>query len=243
MGNGVFLRDWSPGDVVTAADLQELVQAVEFLEGVVRPAGCAVRGGGCRRQDDGPLVWPWGVHVAPGEDGVGVFVRPGRVVLQVDVDGGVRWAELPAGAVRDGLALVEDADAAAEVFTVFLELTGRVVHRGLTGEEFYGPGYPGAEVLPYEVCGVEDAVLRVCCRPVAGALRVWPLARVDLRHGQPVTQLLWGELWATECRGVADEGGGVLWPGEELRRVCAAPLDGVLCGQLADDGALELVLE
>lgn len=229
--------------MVTAADLQELVQAVEFLEGVVRPAGCAVRGGGCRRQDDGPLVWPWGVHVAPGEDGVGVFVRPGRVVLQVDVDGGVRWAELPAGAVRDGLALVEDVDAAAEVFTVFLELTGRVVHRGLTGEEFYGPGYPGAEVLPYEVCGVEDAVLRVCCRPVAGALRVWPLARVDLRHEQPVTQLLWGELWATECRGVADEWGDVLWPGEELRRVCAAPLDGVLCGMVADDGALELVLE
>lgn len=243
MGNSVFLRDWRAGDVVSAADLEELVLAVKSLEAVVQPAGGGVRGGGCRRQDDGPLVWPWGVQAVPGSEGWVVLVQPGRVLVQLDVDGSVRWLELPAEALVDGLAAVGDVPAGAEEFTVYLELTGEVVQRRLTGEEYYGPGYPGAAELPYEVCALEGAALRVCCQPVAGALRVWPLARVNTRHEQPVTQLVWGELWATECRGVAGADGKVLWPGEALRTVVpAVPEGGELCGMVAEDGAFELVL-
>lgn len=228
MNTGVFLRDWQCGDVVTAADLQALADAVAMLESAGSTGGAAP-GGRCRRVTDGPQGWPWQVVAVYGADGYVLRVVRGRVLVGAQVAGGAdgeavlgySFLELPEGAEAE---VVQDY-AGGKQATVWLELTGRVVRRFLTLGEMDAAGlYDGSSfefteeergrTPGHEVTGLEDARLRVTCAPSEEALRVWPLAVVDCGFDQPVTQLQWGDLSALECRGVAVDvaGGGVLWP-------------------------------
>lgn len=229
----MFLRDWQPGDVVSAADMQALVDAVAMLESAADTRGGAKRGAR-RRISDGPQGWPWQVMAVPGEDGIELRVVRGKVLA------GVRWLgpgdgaddgraefsfmELPAD---DGAEVVQDYDDRLAEVTVYLELTGRVERRPLTvGDKIDagvldGDGYDSKQGTGHEVVELADARLRVTCEPVAGALRVWPLAVVNKTYAQPVTQLQWGDLNALECRGIArGDTGELVWPSD---RSAAAP--------------------
>lgn len=275
--NGVFLRDWQPGDVVTADDMQALVDAVAMLEGqAALPAVAArPRGGGVRRVGDGPQGWPWQVYEAGGVLRVvrGEVLTGVRFAAQGDgADDGVyeyAFLGLPDG---DAAEVVQEFDSAADVVTVWLELTGGLVLRALSWDEVLPPGDDRRELMSAEELaaasgyffrGLEGATLRVTCRPVEGALRVWPLAVVTRGHEQPVNQLLWGELSALECRGLATAEGRPVWPTDRSgaaawgTRAHAAGMDvlaavdfsteaevvaGELYGCMDVDGAVELYL-
>ncbi len=231
MNTKAFLRDWQPGDVVTADDMQALADTVAMLESAGHTGGAAP-GGRCRRVPDGPQGWPWQVLALHGEDGYELRVVRGKVLAGMRMAGygeGLgdeevvyTYLELPE---TEGADVVQDYDGTQPVATVYLELTGRVVRRYLTWGDMEDAGLPmnsyggltedaRATETGHEVVTLEDAALRVTCAPAEDALRSWPLAVVNKEHKQPVTQLQWGDLSALECRGVAVdvEGSEVLWP-------------------------------
>lgn len=277
--NAVFLRDWQPGDIVTADDMQALADTVAMLESAGTTGGAAP-GGSCRRVTDGPQGWPWQVVALHGEGQYELRVVPGKVLAGVRMTGfgaglgdevlEYSYLELPAA---EGADVVQDYDATKDVATVYLELTGRVVRRYLTWGDMGDAGFVNnsgmmtdderAEKTGHEVVRLEDAALRVTCAPVDDALRIWPLAVVTKEHKQAVTQLLWGDLSALECRGVADAGGELVWPGDRTQAAAwgeaehaqgmavVAPvefstdverIEGELYGCLDADGALEFYL-
>ena len=265
MNTKVFLKDWQPGDVVTAADLQALADAVALLEAVPPGGGAAAPCGGRYRQEmDGPVGLPWQVYALTGEDGVQLHVVPGKVLCgygqrQVSLNEAEALPEfvtLAADAAR-----VEDFElpAAGGHVVVWLELTGEVHVRRLTGDD----ALTGLPMDGYQHTELAGARLRVTCAPVEAALRVWPLAVYTQGHEQPVTQLLWGDLSALECRGLVDAAGVPVWPadrseaaawGTEAHRdgmALLAPVDfstpketvsGQLSGCLDEDGSMELYL-
>ena len=234
MNTKAFLRDWQPGDIVTAADMQALADTVAMLE-----ADADTRGGverdTRRRISDGPQGWPWQVVALHGEDKYELRVLPGKVLAGVRMAGygaglgdeevAYTYLELPA---TEGADVVQDYDATKDVATVYLELTGRVVRRYLTWGDMKAAGF---YVDPYgmmteaelagktghEVVTLEDATLRVTCAPVDTALRIWPLAVVSKAYAQPVTQLTWGDLSALECRGIARADGKPVWPSDRTQ--------------------------
>lgn len=231
MNTKAFLRDWQPGDIVTADDMQALADTVAMLESA-GPTGGAAPGGSCRRVTDGPQGWPWQVVALHGEDKYELRVVPGKVLAGIRTTGygeglgeeevAYTYLELPA---IEGADVVQDYDATKDAATVYLELTGRVARRYLTWGDMLAAGLMDdpygmitdadkARKTGHEVVTLEDAALRVTCAPVDTALRIWPLAVVNKEHKQPVTQLQWGDLSALECRGVAVDvaGGDVLWP-------------------------------
>lgn len=231
MNTKAFLRDWKPGDIVTAADMQALADTVAMLESAGHTGG-ASPGGRSRRVTDGPQVWPWQVLALHGEDRYELRVVRGKVLAGMRMTGhgeglgeeevAYTYLELPE---TEGADVVQDYDGTQPVATVYLELTGRVVRRYLTWGDMEDEGLPmnsygglteadRATQTGHEVVTLEDAALRVTCAPVDTALRIWPLAVVNKEHKQPVTQLQWGDLSAFECRGVAVDvaGGDVLWP-------------------------------
>lgn len=228
--SGVFVRDWKAGDVVSAADMDELVAAVGMLERVMAgKEGRGVAGGCVQRECDGPVEWPWQVLASPGEAGMELYVMPGRVMVsgcgvwtdEAGVErGGFEYVTLPGNMVR-----VDGFDAGLDVpQVVYLQLRGEVVARHLT----YAEAYPDAELsgdedgtLAAQYTGLRDARLELVCVPVetvltpgADVLRVWPLAIYSPGYEQPVTQLLWGDLSALECRGLVDSWGDVVWPSD-----------------------------
>lgn len=265
MNTKAFLRDWQPGDVVTAADLQALADAVAMLEAAAPGGGAVAREAGqCRVENDGPVGLPWQVYVAPAADGMQLQAVPGRVLCgygmrQItlnEMDSLPDFVTLAADA-----ATVEDFEmpAAGEHVVVWLELTGRTVVRRLTGDD----ATTGLPMDGYQHTELRDASLRLTCKPVDDALRVWPLAVFTPGYEQPVTQLLWGDLSALECRGLVDANGVPVWPArrsdaaawgtDEHRTGMAtlAPVDfstpresvtGTASGCLDEDGALELYL-
>ena len=280
MNTKAFLRDWQPGDIVTAADMQALADTVAMLEADADTRGGATRGA-CRRVSDGPQGWPWQVIALHGEDKYELRVLPGKVLA------GCRWTapgaelgdeeleytylELPAS---EGADVVQDYDATKDVATVYLELTGRVTRRYLTLGDMLAAGLMDdphgmmtdtgkARKTGHEVVTLEDAALRVTCAPVDTALRIWPLAVVSKAHAQPVTQLIWGDLSALECRGIARADGKPVWPSDRTQAAAwgtrahadgmdavapvefstaAESIEGTLRACMDEDGALEFYL-
>ena len=230
MNTKAFLRDWQPGDIVTADDMQALADTVAMLEADADTRGGAARGAS-RRISDGPQGWPWQVIALHGEDKYELRVVPGKVLAGTRMTGygealgeevAYTYLELPA---TEGADVVQDYDATKEVSTVYLELTGRVARRHLTKGELIEAGLiddpygmmteaDKAQHSGHEVVTLEDTTLRVTCAPVDTALRIWPLAVVNKTHTQPVTQLTWGDLSALECRGVARLDGKPVWPSD-----------------------------
>lgn len=229
----VFLRDWQQGDVVTAADLQELTDAVSLLENMGRqlPQGSNA-GAGVRRECDGPVEWPWQVLARPAAAGMELYVVPGRVLVggnyeftnaDGEVTGGFDYVSMAGNVVK-----VPGFDATqTEPQMVYLQLWGEVEVRQLQ----YGECWPPAEdeetaefntdLQGQQQVLLKNARLELACAPVAsslleqaGLLRVWPLAIYTPGHEQPVNQLQWGELSACECRGLVDSWGAVVWPAE-----------------------------
>ena len=240
MNTKAFLRDWQPGDIVTADDMQALADTVAMLEADADTRGGAARGGS-RRVPDGPQGWPWQVVALHGEDKYELRVVPGKVLAGCRMTGrgaavgedevAYTYLELPA---TEGSDVVQDYDATKDVATVYLELTGRVARRYLTWGDMldeglmddpYGTitGADRARKTGHEVVTLENAALRVTCQPRETALRVWPLAVVTKAHAQPVTQLQWGDLSALECRGVACEDGELLWPEKRTNAAWGTP--------------------
>lgn len=195
MNTKAFLRDWQPGDIVTAADMQALTDTVAMLEADADTRGGAARGA-CRRVSDGPQGWPWQVVALHGEDKYELRVLPGKVLAGCRMTGhgaglgeeevAYTYLELPA---TEGADVVQDYDATKDVATVYLELTGRVVRRYLTWGDMLAAGLMDdpygmitdtekAQKTGHEVVTLEDAALRVTCAPVDTALRIWPLAVV-----------------------------------------------------------------
>lgn len=234
MNTKAFLRDWQPGDIVTAADMQALADTVAMLEADADTRGGAERGAR-RRISDGPQGWPWQVVALHGEDKYELRVLPGKVLAGCRMTGrgpgldvvefAYTYLELPA---TEGADVVQDYDATKDVATVYLELTGRVVRRYLTWGDMVAAGLMDdpygmmtdadrAQRTGHEVVTLEDATLRVTCAPVDTALRIWPLAVVSKAHAQPVTQLTWGDLSALECRGIARTDGKPVWPSDRTQ--------------------------
>ena len=280
MNTKAFLRDWQPGDVVTAVDMQALADTVAMLEADADTRGGAARGA-CRRVSDGPQGWPWQVVALHGAEGYELRVLPGKVLAGLRMTGSgaglgdeevaYTYLELPA---TEGADVVQDYDATKDVATVYLELTGRVVRRYLTCGDMVEAGLMDdphglmtdadkAEKTGHEVVTLEDAALRVTCAPVDDALRIWPLAVVTKAHAQPVTQLLWGDLSALECRGVARTDGKPVWPSDRSAAAAwgttahaagmdavapvefstaAESIEGTLHACMDEDGALEFYL-
>lgn len=229
----VFLKDWQQGDVVTAADLQELTDAVSLLENM-GSRGCqgSNAGTGVRRECDGPVEWPWQVLARPAAAGMELYVVPGRVMVggnyeftntAGEVVGGFNYVTMAGNVVP-----VPGFDATqTEPQMVYLQLWGEIEVRQLQ----YGECWPPAEdeetaEFNTELQGLQQALLKnarleLACVPVAsslleqaGLLRVWPLAIYTPGHEQPVNQLQWGDLSACECRGLVDSWGAVVWPAE-----------------------------
>lgn len=277
MNTKTFLRDWQPGDIVTAADMQAMADTVAMLESMGHAAGAAP-GGRCRQVTDGPQGWPWQVIALRGEDGYDLRVLPGKVLagLQISEKEGLdegeaayTYLELP---TAEGADVVQDYDATKDVATVYLELTGRVARRYLTLGELADAGRLGSVELTAaartlmtenEVVELADTALRVTCVPVDTALRTWPLAVVNKAHTQPVTQLIWGELSALECRGIARTDGKPVWPSDRTQSAAwgtrahadgmdavapvefstaAESIEGTLRACMDEDGALEFYL-
>lgn len=234
MNTKAFLRDWQPGDIVTADDMQALADTVAMLEADADTRGGAEHGG-CRRVSDGPQGWPWQVVALRGTDGYELRVVPGKVLAGCRMTGrgagldeaevAYTYLELPA---TEGADVVQDYDATKEVATVYLELTGRVVRRYLTWGDMVDAGLMDdpygmmteadrLQQTGHEVVTLEDAALRVTCAPADDALRIWPLAVVNKTHTQPVTQLTWGDLSALECRGIARADGTPVWPSDRTQ--------------------------
>lgn len=246
-----ILKDWKRGDVVTAADLQALSDAVAMLECGAVPQG-AVQGGQCRPVNEGPESWPWQVYAVATESGYKLRVMPGRVLVGYDADG-AQFLELPADA--DGKVAGYDA-ANAEPQTVYLVLTGSVTVRQMTEREMM-PGVTDAtdREMPQQHTALTDAALTLTCTPPENALRVWPLAVMVRDFAQPLTQLQWGELSALEVRGLMDADGmpvlptdrsaAAAWGSDEHREgmatLCAVD-DGELSACLDTDGAVEFYL-
>ena len=280
MNTKAFLRDWQPGDIVTAADMQALADTVAMLEADADTRGGAERGAR-RRISDGPQGWPWQVVALHGEDKYELRVLPGKVLAGCRMTGrgpgldmadfAYTYLELPA---TEGADVVQDYDATKDVATVYLELTGRVTRRYLTLGDMLAAGLMDdprgmmtdtgkARKTGHEVVTLEDAALRVTCAPVDTALRIWPLAVVNKAHAQPVTQLIWGDLSALECRGIARTDGKPIWPGDRTQAAAwgtkahangmdavapvefstaAERIEGTLRACMDEDGALELYL-
>lgn len=280
MNTKAFLRDWQPGDIVTAADMQALADTVAMLEADADTRGGATRGA-CRRVSDGPQGWPWQVIALHGEDKYELRVLPGKVLAGCRMAGpgaglgeevvAYTYLELPAA---EGADVVQDYDATKDVATVYLELTGRVTRRYLTLGDMLAAGLMDdphgmmtdtgkARKTGHEVVTLEDAALRVTCAPVDTALRIWPLAVVSKAHAQPVTQLIWGDLSALECRGIARTDGKPVWPGDRTQAAAwgtkahangmdavapvefstaAESIEGTLRACMDEDGALEFYL-
>ena len=227
------MKDWQQGDVVTAADLQELTDAVSLLENMGRqlPQGSNA-GAGVRRECDGPVEWPWQVLARPAAAGMELYVVPGRVLVggnyeftntDGEVTGGFDYVSMAGNVVP-----VPGFDATqTEPQMVYLQLWGEVEVRQLQ----YGECWPPAEdeeeaefntdLQGQQQVLLKNARLELACAPVAsslleqaGLLRVWPLAIYTPGHEQPVNQLQWGELSACECRGLVDSWGAVVWPAE-----------------------------
>jgi hypothetical protein len=280
MNTKAFLRDWQPGDIVTADDMQALTDTVAMLEADADTRGGAVRGA-CRRISDGPQGWAWQVVALHGKDKYELRVLPGKVLAGCRMTGlgaglgeeevAYTYLELPA---TSGADVVQDYDATKDVATVYLELTGRVVRRYLTAGDMLEAGLMDdpygmmtdaekAQKTGHEEVTLEDAALRVTCAPVDTALRIWPLAVVNKAHKQPVTQLIWGELSALECRGIARADGQPVWPSDRTQAAAwgteehaegmdvVAPvefstdverIEGELSACMDEDGALEFYL-
>lgn len=234
MNTKAFLRDWQPGDIVTADDMQALADTVAMLESAGHTGGAAP-GGRCRQVTDGPQGWPWQVIALHGEDKYELRVLPGKVLAGCRMTGhgaglgeeevAYTYLELPA---TEGADVVQDYDATKDVATVYLELTGRVVRRYLTWGDMLAAGLMDdpygmmtdaekAQKTGHEVVTLEGATLRVTCAPADTALRIWPLAVVSKAHAQPVTQLTWGDLSALECRGIARTDGKPVWPSDRTQ--------------------------
>ena len=229
----VFLKDWQQGDTVTAADLQELTDAVSLLENM-SSRGCqgSNAGAGVRRECDGPVEWPWQVLARPAAAGMELYVVPGRVMVggnqeftnaDGEVVGGFDYVTLAGNVVK-----VPGFDATQmEPQMVYLQLWGEVEVRQLQSGECWTPeedveteGF-NTGLLGQQQVLLKNARLELACVPVAtslleqaGLLRVWPLAIYTPGHEQPVNQLQWGELSACECRGLVDSWGAVVWPAE-----------------------------
>lgn len=268
---GVFLRDWKKGDVVSAADLNDLVEAVALLENAGSGAAqVSARPGARLHEYDGPVEWPWQVLVQYGAAGPELWVVPGCVfvggagpLVGEDADG---WRYV---SMAGNLVQVPGFDASlAEPQVVYLVLNGEVrVRRILWGEVDAEAAEP-AEESGGQFTELVNASLSLVCVPVEsslleGPLRVWPLAIYTPGAEQPVNQLQWGELSAVECRGVVDDFGDVVWPadrsgaaawgtaGHEAGMEVLAEADfstpretitGPLYGALDVDGALEFYL-
>ncbi len=229
----VFLKDWQQGDVVTAADMQELTDAVSLLENM-GSRGCqgSNAGTGVRRECDGPVEWPWQVLACPAAAGMKLYVVPGQVMVGGDheftnaageVVGGFNYVTMAGNVVP-----VPGFDATqTEPQMVYLQLWGEVEVRQLQYGECWPPGSDedtaefNTDLQAQQQVLLKDARLELACVPVAsslleqaGLLRVWPLAIYTPGHEQPVNQLQWGELSACECRGLVDSWGAVVWPAE-----------------------------
>ncbi len=255
MNTKSFLRDWQPGDFVTAADLQALADSVAMLEAAAPGGGGAMRGGGVLRVSDGPVEMPWQVYTEVTQEGIRLRVIPGEVIVGVrDAD----TSEVRTATLADGANVVEDFTP-GEACTVWLELTGTVSVTRVTTQGMAGDTYNAR----FQRARLENPALRVTCAPADDALRVWALAAYTPTHEQRVTQLTWGDLSVLECRGMIDEAGGVVWPQdrsaaaswtEEAHRTGMATMCGVdashsaesitgtLSGCIDMDGAVEFFM-
>lgn len=225
----VFLRDWNAGDVVTAADLQELVYVVGMLENTRYAfTGSSHAGGGVQRECDGPVEWPWQVQLNTAASKTELRVVPGRVLIggepvwtneEGESVGGFQYVT-----IKEASSAVPGFDeSAAEPQVVYLCLRGHISTRVLMTDELWpdtaeeGKGNATA----YQYAELTNARLDLQCMPMTEKvseedelLRVWPLAVFTPDHEQPVTQLLWGDLSAVECRGLVDNQGDVVWPAD-----------------------------
>lgn len=225
----VFLRDWNAGDVVTAADLQELVDVVGMLENTRYAfTGSSHAGGGVQRECDGPVEWPWQVQLNTAASKTELRVVPGRVLIggepvwtneEGESVGGFQYVT-----IKEASSTVPGFDeSAAEPQVVYLCLRGHISTRVLTIDELWPDAaeVDKGKATAYQYTELTNARLDLQCIPMTEKvsendelLRVWPLAVFTPGHEQPVTQLLWGDLSAVECRGLADNQGNVVWPAD-----------------------------
>lgn len=261
----VFFRDWQAGDVVTAADMQDLAAAVGMLENSLMSGSAAAAGdGGAHRESDGPVYWPWQVVCRVASTGRELWVQPGRVLADV------AWQP-----VYDAMnstyepIKVDGFDAEASTpQVVWLEYVREHTAVDLRWEDMPESGQSG--VSQYEALRLADAARwALHCLPVGEVPpataygRLWALAVYTAGHEQAVNQLVWGDLSALECRGVCDAAGVVLWPtdrsaaaswgstGHEAGMAVITAVEastpkeainGTLMGCLDVDGALEFYL-
>lgn len=219
----VFLKDWKKGDVVSAADLNDLVEAVALLENAGSGgAQVSARPGARLHEYDAPVEWPWQVLLQYGPAGPELWVVPGCVLT-----GGCAPLAGENGEERGGwryetmignLMKVPGFDAAlTDPQVVYLVLKGEVRTRRLTNGDIDAESDISTEENGEQFTELLNASLSLVCVPVEttmqeGPLRVWPLAIYTPGAEQPVNQLQWGELSAVECRGVVDSSGDVVWP-------------------------------
>lgn len=225
---GVFLRDWKKGDVVSAADLNDLVEAVALLENASSGvAQVSARPGARLHEYDAPVEWPWQVLLQYGPAGPELWVVPGCVLTggcaplageNGEERGGWQYETMPGNLVK-----VPGFDASlADPQVVYLVLNGEVRTRRILRGEVDAEAAEPAEENGEQYTEVLNASLSLVCVPVEttmleGPLRVWPLAIYTPGAEQPVNQLQWGELSAVECRGVCDDYGDVVWPTNRSR--------------------------
>lgn len=217
------MKDWKKGDVVSAADLNDLVEAVAMLENASSGAAqVSARPGARLHVYDAPVEWPWQVLLQYGSAGPELWVVPGCVLTggcypltgeNGEERGGWQYEAMPGNLVK-----VPGFDAAlTDPQVVYLVLNGEVRTRRLT----YGDIDAESDISTVEngeqFTELLNASLSLVCVPVEttmleGPLRVWPLAIYTPGAEQPVNQLQWGELSAVECRGLVDSSGDVVWP-------------------------------
>lgn len=198
-----MLKDWRPGDTITAGDLQRMVEAVRELEVRTPALPMPVYGGGRTPECDGAQEWPWQVYLAPTADGVKLRVVPGEVLVALEGVYDPQYIQIGVRSVYAKLSQdntsVQDVESLSRRVIVYLEMRGEVTVEPMSEDLMPDDSIDGDD---YEVTSISDVSLRVTVSPAQDALRLWPLAVYDPAHAQPLTQLQWGLLSACELRGV-----------------------------------------
>lgn len=264
-----LLKEWKSGDLLLADDLQAVVDTTRRMEQKLFSAG-TFPGGVCKRIADGPIGWPWQVYGTPEDTYLKLYVIPGRVVTGVLADPATGEYIYQYTSAGDSRLEVEDLEKDKKETIVYLELSGWLdVAYAPMGEiwpeETFPPPYPpnAPELfVGWQRTEISYPLLRVTCKPADSALRVWPLAAVNLGDKQPITQLQWGDLNALECRGIAsadgllkptalpvDNGWGTAGHKVGMSKICSLIFDtraenirGELHGRLGTGGEVEFYL-
>ena len=216
----VFLPEWQAGDELKASDLNAVVAAVSMLEQMTAGTNAVPAMNCVRKEPSQQFDIPFRVRLVARDGGMVVEVAPGVVITgchAAEYDdageeirpGGYLYEEFSGGQVEDFNMAASAGEAGQHC--VYLQMDGSVELRRLTQDDVTEEGYLVVDQA-IEHVELRDVKLSVTCEPSEDALRVWPLAIVNMQDRQPVTQLLWGTLSALECTAVCTAEGEVIKP-------------------------------